>query len=155
MSLRSWLVPAFLSVALGVCAGQPANLSGSWHLNIEKSHWGSKVQPLSVTLIIEHQEPMLRYRGTVTHVNEDTRDFAFEGAIDGKRYSMVGSGGAGTVVLRRVDANTFESVSQNADGTYIETARTSLSRDGRLLTRQIRRRTPEGTQTWTEVYERH
>jgi hypothetical protein len=155
MSVRSWLVPAFLSVALGVCAGQPANLSGTWHLNIEKSRWGSKVQPLSVTLFIEHQEPILRYRGTVTHVNEDTRDFTFEGAIDGKPYSMAASGGVGTVVLHRVDANTFESVFRNADGTYMETARTSLSRDGRLLTRQIRLRTPEGTQTWTEVYERH
>jgi hypothetical protein len=155
MSVRSWLVPAFLSVALGVCAGQPANLSGSWHLNIEKSRWGSKVQPLSVTLIIEHQEPILRYRGTVTHVNEDTRDFTFEGAIDGKPYAMVASGSVGTVVLHRVDANTFDSVFRNADESYMETARTWLSRDGRLLTRQIRLRTPEGTQTWTEVYERH
>jgi len=155
MSVRSWLVPAFLSVALGACAGQPANLSGSWHLNIEKSRWGSKVKPQSVTLFIEHQEPMLRYRGTVTHVNEDTRDFTFEGAIDGKSYSMVGSGGVGTVVLHRVDANTFESVFRTTDTTCSETARTSRSRDGRLLTRQIRLRTPEGTLTWTEVYERH
>jgi hypothetical protein len=155
MSVRSWLVPAFLSVALGASAGQPANLSGSWHLNIEKSRWGAKVKPQSVTLLIEHREPMLQYRGTVTHVNEETRDFTFEGAIDGKPYSMVGSGGAGTIVLHRVDASTFESVFRNADGTCIETARTSLSRDGQLLTRQIRLRTPEGTQTWTEVYERH
>ena len=155
MSARSWLVPAFLSVALGVCAGQPANLTGHWHLNVEKSHWGSKPKPQSVTLFIEHNEPMLRYRGTVTHTNEDTRDFTFEGTIDGRPYSMMGSGGMGTVVLRRVDLNTFESVFRNADGSYIETARNSLSRDGRLLTRQIRLRTPEGTETWTEVYERH
>jgi hypothetical protein len=155
MSVRSWLIPAFLSVALGVCAGQPANISGSWHLNIEKSHWGSKLKPQSVTLVIEHNEPLLRYSGTVTHVNEDTRDFIFEGAIDGKPYSVVGSGGAGTVVLHRVDLNTIESVFRNADGTSIENTRTSVSRDGRLLTRQIRLQTPAGTHTWTEVYERH
>ncbi len=155
MSRRSWLVPSFLSVALGVCAGQPANLSGNWHLNIEKSHWGNKVKPQSVTLYIEHQEPLLRYSGTVTHVNEDSRDFTFEGAIDGKPYSMVGSRGAGMAVLRRVDANTFESVFRTADNSCVETNRTSLSRDGSLLTRQIRLRTPEGTLTWTEVYERY
>lgn len=84
-----------------------------------------------MALFIEHQEPILRYRGTVTHVNEDTRDFTFEGAIDGKPYSLAASGGVGTVVLHRVDANTFESVFRNADGTYMETARTSLSPDGR------------------------
>jgi hypothetical protein len=154
MSVRSWLVPAFLSAALGVCAGQPANLSGNWHLNIEKSRWGNKAKPQSVTLFIEHQEPALRYSGTVTHVNEDTRDFTFDGAIDGKPYPMVGSRGAGTVVLHRVDASTYESIFRTADNTCIETARTSLSRDGRLMTRQIRLRTPEGTLAWTEVYER-
>lgn len=154
MRIGSWLVPAFLSAALGVCAGQPANLSGSWHLNIEKSHWGSKLKPQSVTLVIEHSEPVLRYHGTVTHVNEDTRDFTFEGTIDGKPYSMVGSGGEGTIVLRRIDLNTFESVFRSTDGTCIENARNSLSRDGRFLTRQIRLQTPAGTQAWTEVYER-
>jgi hypothetical protein len=155
VNVRSWLVPAFLSAALGVCAGQPANLSGNWHLNIEKSHWGNKVKPQSVALFIEHQEPVLRYSGTVTHVNEDTRDFTFDGAIDGQPYSIVGSGGAGTIVLRRVDENTFESVFRNTDNTCTETARTTRSRDGHLLTRQIRLQTPEGTLAWTEVYERH
>jgi len=155
MSARSWLIPAFLSVALGVCAGQPANFSGRWRLNLEKSHWGSKPRPQSVNLIIEHNEPALRYRGTVTYVNEDTREFSFEGAIDGKAYSVPDAGAAGSMVLHRIDPSTFESVFRNADNTYIETARTSLSADGRLLTRQIRLRTPEGVQSWTEVYERY
>src|SRR5664279_6060084 len=77
MRTLSWFVPTFLSVALGVCAGQTANFSGSWHLNVEKSHWGSKPKPFSVVLVIEHNNPVLQYRGTVTHVNEDTRDFTF------------------------------------------------------------------------------
>ena len=155
MRTLSWSVPAFLSVALGVCAGQTANFTGSWHLNIEKSHWGSKPKPLSVVLVIEHKDPALQYRGTVTHGNEDTRDFSFIGAIDGKEYPMVSSIGPGSAVLRRVDANTFESAFRSADGTRLETARTSLSRDGKSLTRQIHQQTPEGTRTWTEVYERH
>ena len=154
MRTRSWFVPAFLSVALGVCAGQTANFSGSWHLNVEKSHWGSKPKPFSVVLVIEHKNPVLQYRGTVTHVNEDTRDFTFSGAIDGKEYPMISSIGPGIVVLRRVDANTFESAFRNADGTRLETATTSLSRDGRSLTRKISQKTPEFARTWTEIYER-
>jgi hypothetical protein len=154
MRTVSWFVPTFLSVALGVCAGQTANFSGSWHLKVENSHWGSKPKPFSVVLVIEHKDPVLQYRGTVTHVNEDTRDFTFSGAIDGKEYPMISSIGPGVVVLRRVDANTFESAFRNADGTRLETARTSLSRDGRSLTRKISQQTPEGIRTWTEIYER-
>ena len=137
-----------------MCAGQTANFSGSWHLNVEKSHWGSKPKPFSVVLVIEHKNPVLQYRGTVTHVNEDTRDFTFSGAIDGKEYPMISSIGPGIVVLRRVDANTFESAFRNADGTRLETATTSLSRDGRSLTRKISQKTPEFARTWTEIYER-
>ena len=132
MRIPSWFVPTFLSVALGVCAGQTANFSGSWHLNVEKSHWGSKPKPFSVVLVIEHKDPVLQYHGTVTHTNEDTRDFTFSGAFDGKEYPMVSSIGPGITVLRRVDANTFEPAFRNADGTRLETALTSLSRDGRV-----------------------
>ena len=154
MRTLSWFVPTFLSVALGVCAGQTANFSGSWYLSVEKSHWGSKPKPFSVVLVIEDKDPALQYRGTVTHVNEDTRDFTFSGAIDGKEYPMVSSIGPGIAVLRRVDANTFESAFRNADGTRLETATTSLSRDGRSLTRKISQKTPEFARTWTEIYER-
>lgn len=65
MRTLSWSVPAFLSVALGVCAGQTANFTGSWYLNVEKSHWGSKPKPLSVTLVIEQNSHMLQYHGTL------------------------------------------------------------------------------------------
>jgi len=154
MRILSWFVPTFLSVALGVCAGQTANFSGSWYLNVEQSHWGSKPKPFSVVLVIEHKDPVLQYHGTVTHTNEDTREFAFSGALDGKEYPMVSSIGPGITVLHRVDASTFESAFRNADGTRLETALTSLSRDGKVLTRKISQKTPEGTRTWTEIYER-
>jgi hypothetical protein len=153
MRTLSWFVPTFLSVALGVCAGQTANFSGSWHLNVEKSHWGSKPKPFSVVPVIEHKGPVLQYHGTVMHTNEDTRDFTFSGAFDGKEHPMVSSIGPGATVLRRVDANAFESAFRNADGTRSETALTSLSRDGKFLTRKISQKTPEGARTWTEIYD--
>jgi hypothetical protein len=156
MGVRSVsFVPAFLSVVLGVCAGQQPTITGSWHLNVEKSHWGSKTKPLSVVLFIEHKEPVLEYRGTITHSNEVTRDFAFQGAIDGKAYPTLGPQGPGSIVLKRVYRSTFESVFRSEDGLFRETTRTSVSGDGRVLTRRIRLETPEGRRIWTEVYERH
>ena len=153
-SLR-WLVLAYVPIALGLYAQQPGSLTGSWYLNVDKSEWGSAKKPQSVVLRIEHAEPALRYSGSVTYLNEDVRDFTFDGAIDGKAYSMTRSYGAGTVVLRRIDAATFESVFRTDDKTYVETVRTTLLRSGRDLTRRVHLETPQGSTSWTEIYERH
>ena len=153
-SLR-WLVPAYLPIALGLCAQQPGNLTGNWYLNVDKSEWGSAKKLQDVVLHIEHKEPALRYSGSVTYLNEDTRGFTFDGAIDGKAYPMTRSYGSGTVVLRRIDALTFESVFRTNDNAYVENVRSTLSRGGRDLTRRVRLETPQGSTSWTEIYERH
>ena len=146
---------ASLLIAPALLAETPGNLTGTWYLNVDKSQWGSAKKPVSVVLKMEHKEPAIRYSGTVSYVNEDTRDFAFDGAIDGTSYPMTRSYGAGTAVLRRVDAGTFEAVFRTADGAYVETARTSLSKNGTTLTRKVNLKTPQGSSAWTEIYERH
>lgn len=151
-TLASVLSAAFLLGAL--CAAQPANLSGNWQLNVNRSKWGTVNKPVSVVLTIEHQEPKLSYHGSVLYANEDQRDFGFSGAIDGKPYAMSRSFGNGEIVLLRVNDRTIESTFRTADGNYVETARTTVSRDGRTLERQLRLVSPEGTKKWTEIYER-
>jgi hypothetical protein len=148
------LVPVVLSLGLGLALGQPANLTGTWHLNTEKSRWGQMRKPMSVVLTIDHKEPVFRYTGSILYANEDTREFGFEGAIDGKEYPMTRSVGRGKVTLRRAGPNRFDSTFQTDDGVSMETAVNTLSRDGRTLTRELRLRTLEGTKSWTEVYER-
>jgi hypothetical protein len=153
-SAKPWIVPVFLSLLQGVAAGQPANISGSWHLNVEKSRWGSTPKPVSVTLEIRHSEPQLQYQGSVMYANEDRRDFGFFGAIDGKPYAMSRSFGSGNIILNRVDPFTVDSVFRTTDGYYVETARTSVSKDGKAMTRALRLKSPEGTTSWTEIYEK-
>lgn len=145
---------ACLTLLCGLAAAQPASMSGSWHLNVEKSKWGSANKPHSVVLTIEHNEPDLHYHGMVTYANEDERPFSFSGAFDGKPYPMSRSFGEGLITLARLDSHTVESVFRTNDGAYTETARTTLSRDGRTLTRQLRVTSPEGVKKWTELYER-
>lgn len=145
--------PVLLWAALGLSA-PPANLSGDWHLNVERSRWGQMPKPHSVVLHIEHKDPALHYTGEVVYANEDTRDFAFDGAFDGKPYGMSRSFGHGMIVLKRVDLWTFESVMTSDNGEYVESARTSLSQDGRTMTRRLELRSPDGTKRWTEVYEK-
>jgi hypothetical protein len=145
---------AFLSFALGVCTGQTADMTGTWQLNLEKSAWGSRPKPISVTLHIEHKEPALKYSGTVMYAGEETRPFSFNGGIDGREYHMDRSFGTGTVVLHRVDPYSFESVFRTKDGSSVETTRTSIAQNRRTLTRRIRLQTAAGTTTSTEVYDR-
>jgi hypothetical protein len=105
-------------------------------------------------IAIEHREPVIEYQGTVTYTNEETRAFGFSGAFDGKPYRMTRSYGDGEIRLRRVDGLTFDSAFQSDDGNYTEAARTSLSRDGKLLTRKLTVKTPDGKKSWTETYEK-
>ena len=149
-----WLGLLIAFLAVGVLTAQNTNLSGSWYLNVEKSQWGQMRKPISVVLEMQHREPALQYHGTVTYSNEDTRDFAFEGAMDGKEYAMSRSYGTGTITMRRVDPFTIESTFKTPDGAYVETARTTVSRDGKSMTRRLRNRSPEGVKTWTEIYDR-
>ncbi len=137
-----------------LCAAQPANLSGNWQLNVSRSKWGNVNKPVSVMLTIEHQEPKLSYHGTVQYANEDEREFGFSGAIDGKPYPMSRSYGEGEIVIVRVDERTIDSTFRTPDGNTVETARTIVSRDGRVLERRLKLVSPEGTKRWTEIYER-
>lgn len=143
-----------LALSWGVYGAQPAPLTGNWHLNVDKSRWGAMAKPQTVSLTIEHNEPNLHYHGAVTYANEEERGFGFSGAFDGKPYPMSRSFGDGEITLKRVDGFTFESVFRTADGKSVESARTTISRDGKTLTRVLKLTSPDGNKNWTEVYEK-
>jgi hypothetical protein len=149
------LAPALLWAGLSPSPPSgPGDLTGDWHLNVAKSRWGSMNKPHSVVVRIEHKEPAFSYYGEIQYANEDTRSFAFDGAIDGKSYPVTRSYGPGTMVLKRLETYSIESVYRSDSGLYTETTRTSVSRDGKLLTRRLRLQSPDGVKTWTEIYER-
>ena len=150
----SRVTSALLALTWGVCAGQGQGFSGNWHLNVEKSHWGQATRPVSVVIVIDHREPLIQYHGSILYVNDDTRAFGFAGAFDGKPYKMSRSFGDGLIVLHRVDDLTFESTFHTDDGLYTENAHTSISRDGKILTRKLTVMAPDGNKNWVEVYDR-
>ena len=138
----------------GAAAAGVASLSGTWKLNVEKSSWGRARKPATVVIEIDHREPVLKYHGTISYVNEDTREFVFDGAIDGKEYALIRSYGAGKVRVERINDNSIVSTFRTDDGRYVETTRNSVSRDGKIMTRRINVQGPDGDTRWTEVYEK-
>lgn len=151
---RATLLLALLALAAGRCAGEIASLAGTWRLDVKKSSWSALRRPEMVVLHIEHREPNVKFEGAVQHANEETREFAFSGAIDGKPYPAQRSFGPGTVVLKRVNDWTVSSRFQSAEGGWVETAEITVARGGRTLTQRIHLATPSGKRTWTEVYQR-
>ena len=156
--MRVYRCPMGVTLAALVAAAasaQVANFTGAWQLSVQKSRWGKKPKPQSVTVKVEHNEPALSYHGTVVLGDEDSRTFEFTGAIDGKECPVTGGAyGPGKVAITRVNERTTTSVFKSDSGQHVETARTVVSDDGRTLTRRMQLKGPEGTISWTEVYER-
>lgn len=147
-------VLALLAVAVARSDSRPPNLNGTWHLDVAKSRWGTVRKPISVIVKVDHREPQLNYQGTIFWANDDDRPFSFSGAIDGKEYPLRGSSGEGKIVLRRVDSYTVLSTFKSDDGNVVENVNTTLSRDGKTMSRRIRVRDPQGERAWTEIYVR-
>jgi hypothetical protein len=142
-------------VAPAVLSAAPANMSGHWVVNIKESSWGKKKAPQNIVIDIQHQDPKLKYTGELTPGLEAQRTtFSFDGAIDGKEYTLREDGVERKLKLERQNDFAIKSTATSMDGKSVETATTTLARDGKRLTRRITLKSPEGTATWTEVYDR-
>jgi hypothetical protein len=130
------------------------NLAGVWVMDVQKSVWGEMQKPESVVLEIIRNGNEIRYSGVVTYQNQDTRPFAFDGAMDGREYPVVRSYGSGKLVMNRKSSTTLESVYTSDTGVYVETARMVISLDGKHMTRYMSLRYPLGLRSWVEVYNR-
>jgi hypothetical protein len=157
--MASWRTTLALSFAMVAAGAQVANLSGTWQLNVQRSNWGKHPKPTSGTVVIEHQEPKFKYSGAVnvqtgTETSPGKSTFSYDGAIDGKEYPVTGTAGAGKMTIRRVNPTTIESELRSSDGALLETAKTTISADGKRLTRDIKGAGPGGEVSWTETYDR-
>ena len=148
-----------LAIAAAVtAAAQVPDLSGTWRLNVEKSTWGKHPKPTGGSVTIEHHEPAFKYSGLV-EIQKDPEtpsgtSFWFDGAIDGKPYPIKGAAGAGNMTIRRVNPTTTISEWKSTDGSLVETARMTISRDGKQLTREIKAHAAGKDLSWTDVYDR-
>jgi hypothetical protein len=152
---KPFVIAALSLTTVAFAASQPANMSGKWKLDLDKSKWGKRDKPTSADIQIEQQDTSFRYKGSVLNADgSDARSFEFDGAIDGKSYPVTGPQGGGSITIKRVNDNTIQSHYTSKDGRSFEDATTSISKDGKQLTRRVHRKGPEGDFSWIEVYER-
>jgi hypothetical protein len=147
------VVGAAMLLSLAACGAKAPDLSGNWKLNVEKSKWGKVRKPTGVSLEIQHNEPALKYGGRVVDAEGEGREFSFEGAIDGREYPAHGASADGKIVFERKPGNVIASTFHSGDGLLTETAETSVSADGKNLTRRVRLKRPDSDLSWTEHYQ--
>jgi hypothetical protein len=145
-----------LLAAPAIAAAAPANLSGTWTLNVKESDWGRGMKaPQNIVIQVQHSEPKLRYQGEITPTLEaQSSTFTFDGAIDEKDYTVKEDNAELKMRFKRDNDYRITSTKTTSDGKTLETAVMVVSHDGKRLTRRITADTREGKKTWTEVYDK-
>ena len=157
MKLATHLALALAFTVSTATAADVANMSGDWKLNVSKSKFDKNAAPLNVLIKVQHQEPALKYSGTVVGSQEAHPDtFEFDGAIDEKIYPVKENTKTGrTIKFKRVNDRTVESWSSDTTGME-EYAKTSISSDGKTMTREmtVKDKNSQTKRTWTEFYDK-
>jgi hypothetical protein len=125
------LVIALTLFATNVAADQS---SGTWKMNAAKSKYNPGPAPQSLTLVIESDENNYKLDATGTDGNGKPLHVQYSAKFDGKDYPATGiEGGADSVSVRRIDANTIETM-QKKDGKIVMLILSKVSKDGKTRT---------------------
>jgi hypothetical protein len=124
---------ATLLLVLSPVAQAPDKNVGTWKLNLAKSKYIPGPAPFDGTLKIEPETNGLKFTIHGTDAEGKPVDFEFSPRFDGKDYVVTGLPEADMVVLKRINANTIETVTKKG-GKPVMTTRSVVSKDGKTRT---------------------
>lgn len=126
---------------------------GRWQLNLQKSDFGKMPPPKSVSVTVTADSPTaLAWHATGIDDKGQQIDETFTGAPDGKEYPIKGSTGTESVAYTN-ENGVVQATSRTKDGGTINQTIT-MSEDKNTMTIENEASGPQGTVTWTEVYDR-
>jgi hypothetical protein len=133
LKFASIFVLAAIACAPAFAQTNPA--VGTWKLNVEKSEYNPGPAPKSLKRTLEAQGNDVKYAFDGVSAEETGVAYSFTVAFDGKESPITGSmpGGADSISIKRIDANTFEATLTKA-GKVIGTAKSEISKDGEVTT---------------------
>lgn len=134
------LIFTLTSGAMIYAASKP-DFTGTWELDVKNSDFGNLPKPARMTIQSKMQGDAMHSVQT-TYVEQENQAAEFTWYLDGKRHSS-DKPVPGYSVTRWEDT-TLVSERQSDDGTYKETIRMSLSKDGKTTTEIIETRNPSG-----------
>jgi hypothetical protein len=143
-------------LAAAFCAGPlysqaKPNFSGTWKLNTQKSDFGTDPAPESVTATVEHKNDRFKYVAEGVAGGQPFRE-EMDVAIDGKEHPAPVD--FPSTIMMKWDGSVLVSVLKSDDGVFVMNTKLRLSEDGKVATRQVERKNPEGGSKRTEVFEK-
>ena len=140
-----WLLATAVLSLCSLSAADVADMDGTWVLNVERSKWRDAPKPDSGRLVIEHEEPKLKYERTFNSAVVEDKSAKFDGVIDGKEHNGM--------VATRLSPFSILFTKKSGDGTSQEITVT-MTKDGSHLVRRVQSSGPRGKLTWTELYDK-
>ena len=137
------IVMILTALTLFVATARADQLSGTWNMNAEKSMYSPGPAPKSLTVVIESDENNYKVDATGTDGDGKPIHVQYSAKFDGKDYPATGIANADTVSVKRIDANTVETL-QKKDGKVVMTVTTKVSADGKSRTSTWRGKNAEG-----------
>jgi hypothetical protein len=102
-------------------------------MNPEKSKYSPGPMPKSLTIKVDADENSIKVNADGTNADGTPSHVEYSATFDGKDYPIIGTY-ADTVSVKRVDANTMQSILKNKGGQVMLTVITTVSTDGKTRT---------------------
>lgn len=128
-------VVAMVVLVHGVAMAQTNPLIGTWKLNADKSKFTPGPGPKSLTVTLEAAGDGVKSTSDATGADDASTSWSYTANYDGKDNPITGTGvpgGADTVSLKRINANTTESILKKG-GKVVRMARFAVSKDGKTM----------------------
>ena len=120
-------------LTLFVATAAADQASGTWKMNTEKSKYSPGPAPKSVTVVVESDDTNYKIDATGTDADGKPIHVQYSAKFDGKDYPATGVANADSVSVKRIDANTIETM-QKKDGKVMMTITSKVSKDGKTRT---------------------
>ena len=98
------------ALTLTVTTAAADQLSGTWKMNPEKSKYSPGPAPKDLTVVVESDENNYKLDANGTDGDGKPIHVQYSAKFDGKDYSATGIANADAVSLKRIDANTIETL---------------------------------------------
>jgi hypothetical protein len=131
------------ALALTLVAAAADSSSGTWKVNTQKSTYDPGPAPKNLTVVIECDENNYKIDATGTDGDGKPIHVQHSAKFEGKGYPATGSPNVDSVSIKRIDANTIETL-QKKDGKVVMTITSKVSNDGKTRTSTWRGKTTEG-----------
>lgn len=138
-------VMGMLVTALALCVATAAadQSSGTWKMNPGKSKYSPGPAPKNLTVVVESDDTNYKIDATGTDADGKPMHVQYSAKFDAKDYPATGIANADLVSVKRIDANTIETV-QKKDGKVVMTITSKVSKDGKTRTSTWRGKNAEG-----------